>query len=186
MKKYYLESSSRRISYVILWIKLTVTRAFCYTYLGFPNKQGLLIKQNLTFLSKSSVKKCPLHGPQRGPSGKETPVSRAFLYISFSVPIKGALPPGSPHRSPIGRDAPFLEPSFVRLSKPPVNDPTSRCPQSGPIERDSHFQSFLHLFLRLPAKRTPLQVPLMGPTWRKMPVSENFYITPRAPINTVS
>jgi len=32
-----------------------------------PNKKGLLIQQNLTFLSKSLVKQSPLHGPPVGP-----------------------------------------------------------------------------------------------------------------------
>lgn len=42
-----------------LWRKLPVSRAFFYMSLGFPIKQGPLIKQKLAFLSKSLVKQCP-------------------------------------------------------------------------------------------------------------------------------
>jgi len=48
--------------------------------------------------------------------GKKTLVSRTLLNISFRVPNKGALPPGSPHRAPIEIDTPFPEPSIC-LSK---------------------------------------------------------------------
>jgi len=44
-----------------------------------------------------------------------------LFYITFRVPSKGALPPGSPHKAPIERDAPFPEPSFSYLSEIPVN-----------------------------------------------------------------
>jgi len=54
-----------------------------------------------------------------GPLWKQTPISRALLSISFGVPSKGALSQGSPHRAPSERDAPFLEPSFIHLSKFP-------------------------------------------------------------------
>ena len=39
----------------------------------------------------------------------ETDAHFETLSISFGVPSKGALPPGSPHRAPSGRDAPSLE-----------------------------------------------------------------------------
>jgi len=35
---------------------------------------------------------------------------QSFFYLSFRVPSKGALPPGSLHRAPIERDAPPPEP----------------------------------------------------------------------------
>jgi len=56
-----------------------IQRAFFYMSLGFPSKQGSLIKQNLTFLLKSLVKECPLHGPQIRPIWRKTPSSRALL-----------------------------------------------------------------------------------------------------------
>jgi hypothetical protein len=49
-----------------------------------------------------------------------------FLMISFGVPSKGALPPGSLQRAPSEREAPFPEPTFIQLSKSLVNDPHYR------------------------------------------------------------
>jgi len=43
------------------------------------------------------------------------PVSIAFLYLR--VPSKVASPPGSPHRAPTERDAPFPDPSFICHSR---------------------------------------------------------------------
>jgi len=63
-----------------------------------------------------------------GPLCKQTPISGVLLSISFGVPSRGALPPGFPHRAPLDRDAPFLEPSFIHLSKSPVYEPSSRFP----------------------------------------------------------
>jgi len=73
---------------------MSISRAFFYISLGFPNKQAILIKQNLTFLSKSLVKDpLPLYGLLMGPLWREMPVSRAsgliiHLYLSES-PVKG-------------------------------------------------------------------------------------------------
>jgi len=53
----------------------------------------------------------------------EGPISKAFLdmsYVAFRFPIRRALPAGYPHNAPIDRDAPFAEPSFIRLSKSPA------------------------------------------------------------------
>jgi hypothetical protein len=60
--------------------------------------------------------------PKTGPLWIKTPVSRALLNISFRVPSKGALPPGSPHKAPTDRDAPFPDPSFICPSKSLVNE----------------------------------------------------------------
>jgi hypothetical protein len=57
------------------------------------------------------------------------PVSKAFFYVSCRVLSKGAVPPGSPLRAPIERDAPFQEASFTCLSKYPVKEPPSQFPQ---------------------------------------------------------
>jgi len=54
-----------------LWREIFVSRAFFYISLGFPNKQALLIKQNLTFLSKSPVKEPPLWSPYGAPVEKK-------------------------------------------------------------------------------------------------------------------
>ena len=73
--------------------------------------------------------------------------SRSLLSISFGVTGKGALPPGSHHRAPSERDAPFLEPSFIHLTMSPVYEPPSRFPSGAPLERDACLQSLpLHTF----------------------------------------
>jgi len=66
--------------------------------------------------------------PQTGPLWKRMPISRALLGISFGVPSKGALPPGSPHTAPTERDAPLPEPPFIHLSKSLVTEPRSMFP----------------------------------------------------------
>jgi hypothetical protein len=77
-----------------------------------------MMKQNLTFLSKSTVKLRPFIGPLKGPLWRMTPVSRAFLYISFRFFSKEALPPAPLHRASIERDVLFQEPSFTVFQTP--------------------------------------------------------------------
>jgi hypothetical protein len=75
---------------------------------------------------------------------------QSLAVITFRVPSKGALPPGSPNRSPIERDAPFPEPSFNYLSEFPVN----RSPMTldrAPVEKEARLQS-LH---NAPVDETP-------------------------------
>jgi len=91
-----------------------------------------------------------LPGSPVGPQWREVPVTRASLYVSFWIPINGALRPGSPNRSLTEGDVPILEPSFNYLSKFPVNGPpnlpraplqvSQRNPQG---ETDNRFQSLL-------------------------------------------
>jgi hypothetical protein len=79
-----------------------------------PNKSSTdTDKRNFTLLSKVLGKERPCMFPKTGPLWKQLPISRALLSISFSVPSKGALSPGSPHRAPTERDAPFPEPSYI-------------------------------------------------------------------------
>ena len=69
--------------------KMFVSRTFFYIPPEFPIKHGLLINQNLTFLSKSLVKQPPPSmSPQWGPHGDSCSVSRAnSLFIhSFISP----------------------------------------------------------------------------------------------------
>ena len=67
-------------------------KALFYPSVGFPSKHGLPIKQNLTFSSKTPVKKCPLHGPRRVPLWKEMLrfrsqlFSHSFISVSVNVP----------------------------------------------------------------------------------------------------
>jgi len=55
-------------------------QSFFFICLGFPNKQGLLINQNLTFLSKSPAEQRPLPGP---PSGACMEKDAHFQSLSF-------------------------------------------------------------------------------------------------------
>jgi hypothetical protein len=64
--------------------ELPASSIFFYITPGILNKHGLLVKQNLTFLSKSQVKKPPLHVPQRGPYRVRCPVSRANVLFILS------------------------------------------------------------------------------------------------------
>jgi hypothetical protein len=59
--------------------------------------------------------------PPRFPSG--APMERDarlqdIFYLASRVPSKGALPPGSPHRAPIQRDAPPPEPHSAISESP--------------------------------------------------------------------
>jgi hypothetical protein len=100
--------------------------------------------------------------------------------MSFSVPTKGALPPGSSRRAPIDLDAPFPETSFVRLSNSPVMTPLPQVPQRGPYGEMPVSRAFSYIshgipnkesllvkqsltFLRVPGKGAPMQ----GPLWRE-------------------
>jgi len=53
-----------------LWTEMSISRAFFYTVFG-ALKKGLLMKQNLNFLSKSLVKEPPNHIFPTGPLWKE-------------------------------------------------------------------------------------------------------------------
>jgi len=87
--------------------------------------------------------------PRTEPLWKEMPVSRAFFYISYRDPSRGALPPGSLNRASTERDPPHLEP----LSTIP-QIPQSRSPlqvaQLGPHEEEAHSQSLPFKTLRAP------------------------------------
>ena len=76
------------------------------------------------------------------------PITSAFFYITLRVPSKGAPCPGSFHRAPIEKDAPFPELPYNCLSEFPVNGPPhdtqqdpcgERClspePLQGPVDK---------------------------------------------------
>jgi hypothetical protein len=134
---------------------LPVSITFIYTSLEFLIKV-LLTNINFTLLSKALRKECPTMFPKTGLLCKQTPISRALLIISFGVPTKGALPPGSSQRAAIVRDAPFPEPSFIRLSKSLVNEPPSKFPSGAHVERDARLRAFLYITFRVPSKESIL------------------------------
>jgi hypothetical protein len=73
----------------------------------------------------------------------------------FRVPSKGAIPPGSPHRAAIERDAPLPEASFTCLSKSPVKEPPSKFPQRGPYGERCLFPEPSFTYLQSPQQRSP-------------------------------
>ena len=104
----------------------------------------------------------------------------------FRVPSKGALPPGSPCRVPVERDAPFPESSIIRLPKSPVKRPPPPSFQTGPFSRAFVYISLevpnkqglltkSHLYLKVSSKVAPLRGPPTGPLWREMPLSRAFF-----------
>jgi hypothetical protein len=102
-----------------IWRKLPVSRVFIYASLGFPSKSSP--DRKISPFSQSPWERSILSMfPKMGPLWKQTSVSRVLFNISFRVPSRGALPPGSPHRAPTKRDAPFPELSSS-LSKSLVN-----------------------------------------------------------------
>jgi hypothetical protein len=54
-----------------IWREVSILIAFLHIFPGAPNKQGFLMKQNLTFLSKFPVKYTLLHGHPLGPLWRE-------------------------------------------------------------------------------------------------------------------
>jgi len=124
----------------------------------------------------------------RFPNGalcREMPISRAFLYISLRAPSKGALPSGSPHRTPIERERLHFQSPLLLSLEVPSKGTYLPGPPSGPIWREMPISTALfytslrapekkespdktksHLFLRVPSKGAPLHVPPTEPLWR--------------------
>jgi hypothetical protein len=111
-----------------LWRELPVSRAYFNTSLQFLIK-GLLMKEIFLFSQRPQEWNVPPCSPKTWPLWKQMPISRALLSISFGVPSKGALPPGSPHRAPTERETPFPKSSFIHLSKSLANAPPFRFPK---------------------------------------------------------
>jgi len=76
---------------------------------------------------------------------------QSLFYLSFRVPSKRALPPGSIHRVPIARDTPSRAP-FNHLSKSLVDETPSKFPSRAPVERDAFLHSLFYLPFRVPSK----------------------------------
>ena len=89
------------------------------------------------------------------------------------------MPPGSPNRAPVKRDAPFLKPSFHYLSQFPVNGPPPQVPQRDPYrerhpstEPSTSHPLKIHLSLRVPSKGAPSVFPNRVPMDRDTPSPE--------------
>ena len=126
----------------------------------------VLLMKKLTLLSKALGKELPSMFPKTESLWIQMPISRALLSVSFGVPIKGALPPGSPHRAPT-RDTVYFQtpPSFSIPGKWAL----FQAPQQGPYGKRclSPEPSFRHPS-GSPVKEPTLQVPLTELPQRKM------------------
>ena len=125
---------------------------------------NLHTSQNLIkiLLGKKALrKKHPSMFPKSGAPMEADAHFWALLNISFGVPCKGAPPSWSTSWNPLQRDTPFLEPSFIHLSKSLVYEPPSRfqvllsC-EGAPMERDAAFSAYP---AGSPAREPFLQVP---------------------------
>ena len=136
----------------------------------------------------------PLQVPFTGSLyGERFAISRAFFYMSFRVPSKGALLPGSPGRAPIARDGLFPGPSFTYLSNALVKKPPSIFPQQDLYGESCPFPepSFTYLSESLMSKvllskslvkEPPSRFLHQSHLWREMPLSESsftYLFTPR-------
>ena len=125
--------------------------------------------------------------------GERFAISRVFFYVSFRVPSKGALLPGSPGRATIARGALFPGPSFTYLSKALVKEPPFIFPQQGPYGESCPFPepSFTYLSGSLMSKvllskslvkEPPSRFLHQSHLWREMPLFESsftYLFTPR-------
>jgi len=110
-----------------------------------------------------------------GPLWKEMPIPRAFFYVSYRVPSKGALLPGSPNRAPTQGGPHTMRPPPQRPCQPylkvPGKEAHSRWPNWAPMRKKLIPRAFLskpepppgspeELLLRgLPLSRVPFPLP---------------------------
>ena len=160
-----------------LWRELPVSRAFFNISLNFLIKV-LLIKEILPFPQRPWERKCP-HVPENGALTEADTYSRALLSISFGVPSKGSLPPGSPHRAPTERDALFPEPTSIHISRSLVNEPPSRFLSGTPVERDACLKTFFCITFRV----TSEGVPLPGSPHRAPTERDDLFSEPSIPLS---
>jgi len=74
----------------------------------------------------------PFQVPPWGPYGKRIPSPQLFLH-HLQGPQERIPPPGSPHRVPIDRTAPFPFPNFNYLSEFPAKRTPLPCVPTGPL-----------------------------------------------------
>jgi len=95
-------------------------------------KETLQPQSSLYHLSKSPVDEPSSRFPKWGPYGRRCPSSEPFFHMSYRVPSKAALPPGSLNRAPTGRDPPPLEPLSTTSQSP------LQVTQLSPQEEEAH------------------------------------------------
>ena len=120
-------------------------------------------------LTKSLVGESPSRLPSGSPKERDA-VLQSLPFITFKVPSKGAVPPGSRNRAHTQRDALFPEPSLSYFSY---------FRNWAPAERESRLQNLLlHIS---PWHMSPLPESPMRPPWKEMPISRAFFYTSRFP-----
>jgi hypothetical protein len=119
----------------------------------------------------------PLPGSSVRPLWKEMPVSRAFFWITFVVPSKGVLLPGSPHRAPTEIDPHFQSPPSSISQSPWYMSPLSGS-SVGPLWREIPVsRAFLYITFRVLSKGAPPSgFSLRPPTERDAPLPELSFI----------
>ena len=106
---------------------------------------------------------------------------QSLFYISFRVPNKEALPPGSLHRAPTDRERHHTSRApFILLTMSPVDEPSSRFPKWGHYgKRCPSPEPFLH----------SLQDPQQRSSHSRFPSQSSHresYYTSRTPFNHIS
>jgi hypothetical protein len=117
-----------------LWRELPVSRAFFYMSLEFLNNSS---PNKMIFhpsLEGPREEASPMF-PKTEPLWKQTHISKALLGISFGVPSKRALPPGSPHRVPQKQTRRFQSSPLFIFQSPRYTSPFSASPV-GPLWRE--------------------------------------------------
>ena len=104
-------------------------------------------------LSKSPVDKLPSRFPSRVPMEIDTCLQSLF-YLSFRVPSKGALPPGSLHRAPTERDVPPPEPLSTTSQSLRWVSPL-QVAQMSTMKRDACLQNLPFITYKVPSKGVP-------------------------------
>ena len=92
----------------------------------------------------------------KGPPWREMPASVDFLNLSSRVHSEEA-PTRAPSKEPLQRER---ETRSIHL-KVPVDEPSSRLPKRGPLERDAVFIAFSTYHSGSPAREPSVQVPFM-------------------------
>jgi len=82
-------------------------------------------------------------------------------------------------RGPHGERCPYPETFLTYIPGFPMKELPPEAPPHEPLQREMlHPHSPLHPALKVPGRRTLLQVPKMGPLWKEMPVSRAFSTYP--------
>ena len=108
-------------------------------------------KRTAQLSDKFPVRLRNLNCPRKGPPSCNTPVYRAFVYMSFRVLSYGTLTQCSPRGAPIERDVPFSENNFIYLSEFKVNE-TPSFKQPFAYREVAVFRAFFCTYLGAPEK----------------------------------